>query len=242
MRIKLFIIALSILLIASSCSQKANIPQFIPTNSENYPSDAFDYPGRARQIPESILDNMSTRGLVVSVLNYPALPEIHAYNTPQAGFEAVTSKFNGLQELMRRSDAGAELFTIYRSMDPADISTDWELARQGRYVSNFKTIEIILSQESILDGLTAGELRELMREVKKKYETKIEVEAYGNRAISTSLLLFGRILKKVNFEPYKSEVLKNEVLEEFMDNGFYLDEKSSNLIISCMKKYMHQTE
>lgn len=238
MRIKLLVIILSILLITSSCSQKTTILKFISTNSENYPCDAYDYTEGSQQIPESILKNMSTRGLVVSVLNYPALPEIDAYSSPQGGVSAIVSKFTGLQELMRRNDAGTEMFTIYRSMGPTAINHDWEPAHRGRYVNNFKYIELILSQDSILDDFTEGELKELLREAKKKFEKKLTIENFRNRGILSSLLLIGRILQEVNFQPYKSEVLKNEILKEFMDNGYYLDETSLNFIVSCGEQYL----
>lgn len=51
----------------------------------------------ACQISESILKKMSTAGLVETVLNYPLLGNMFAYNFPQQGFEAATAQFNGLK-------------------------------------------------------------------------------------------------------------------------------------------------
>jgi len=64
---------------------------------------------RVSQIPDSILYKLNTRALVETVLNYPLMPTIYAFNTKQKGFDAVLNSFNGLQELTKRDDALHEL-------------------------------------------------------------------------------------------------------------------------------------
>ncbi len=55
-------------------------------------------------IPDEILERMSTEALLDSVLNYPLLGDIYLWDTVPQGLEAVSSGFNGLQELMERED------------------------------------------------------------------------------------------------------------------------------------------
>ena len=86
-------------------------------------SDVYDYPVKpgtaawktlgghvemlkACQIPQSKLNTLSTAVLVETVLNYPLFLDALAYNWPQEGFNAVSGQFNGLQELLKRKDAG----------------------------------------------------------------------------------------------------------------------------------------
>lgn len=69
------------------------------------------------QIPESILNNMTTKALVESVMNYPLLIDIVARNSNQEGFDAVYRVFNGLQELTKRSDAIYELKQYQNKVD-----------------------------------------------------------------------------------------------------------------------------
>lgn len=59
---------------------------------------------KACQIPEDILHNMTTDALFQTVLDYPFLTDIYAFNTIQEGYETVERRFNGLQELESRSD------------------------------------------------------------------------------------------------------------------------------------------
>jgi hypothetical protein len=59
----------------------------------------------ASYVPEDVLKNMTTNALVETVLNYPLLVDIYAFNTPYIGYQAVSSNFYGLTELASRSDA-----------------------------------------------------------------------------------------------------------------------------------------
>jgi len=70
------------------------------------------------QIPVSILGKLTTADLVRLCLNYPLLGDLLFSNTGfQDGFNAISSNFNGFQELLKRKDAGAELLKHYEAFD-----------------------------------------------------------------------------------------------------------------------------
>ncbi|WP_379145891.1 hypothetical protein [Paenibacillus sp. sgz500992] len=87
---------------------------------------------KVSQIPESILYNMTTEALVETVMNYPLMVTMYAFDTEQAGFNAVYSTFNGLQELTKRSDAAFEL-ERYRSNTALLKTTDTKIIVQSYY-------------------------------------------------------------------------------------------------------------
>lgn len=58
----------------------------------------------ACQIPEDILHKMTTDALFQTILDYPFLGDIYAFNTYQIGYETVKRRFNGLQEFENRPD------------------------------------------------------------------------------------------------------------------------------------------
>lgn len=58
----------------------------------------------ALQIPNTIIDKLTTRQLVDACLNYPYLIEITMFKDYQKGVDVMASKFNGLKELMERDD------------------------------------------------------------------------------------------------------------------------------------------
>jgi hypothetical protein len=67
----------------------------------------------AMQIPEEILHDLSTNAIVISCINFPAFGFFGAYKNYQDGFIILATKFNGLKELAKRTDAGEYLIDIY---------------------------------------------------------------------------------------------------------------------------------
>lgn len=66
------------------------------------------------QIPQDVLDKMTTEALVESVVNYPYFPDMDAFSTQELGYEAVRNGFNGLQELESRPDGMSCLAEYYK--------------------------------------------------------------------------------------------------------------------------------
>lgn len=65
------------------------------------------------QIPQDVLEKMTTESLVESIANYPYLLDMLAFSTQKLGYEAVRNGFNGLQELERRPDGMSCLAKYY---------------------------------------------------------------------------------------------------------------------------------
>ena len=106
----------------------------LPSNGQYIITEKYEYPivpgtskwksfqtsremADACQIPDDILSKMTTKALVLSVMDYPLLFDMGAYSTKQEGFDSIYSSFNGLQELARRSDGLTELQNYKASLD-----------------------------------------------------------------------------------------------------------------------------
>ncbi len=61
----------------------------------------------ACHVDAELLESMTTRALVETVLTYPMLIDMYAYNTLQEGIEHVSQDFAGISILKERSDAAA---------------------------------------------------------------------------------------------------------------------------------------
>ena len=81
----------------------------IQTGSEMY---------EVTQVPNSVLQAISTEGLLETWLTYPLLYNINAWTTLQQGIDNITEVFGGLQELGHRSDAGSVMLKRYQQMNP----------------------------------------------------------------------------------------------------------------------------
>ena len=225
-------------LMVAACSQQP--PEPLPNNTPIPPSntsDAYDFPIKpgtdawrafnshdemlnACQIPEPLLKNMSTSGLVETVMNYPLFGDILAYNNPQIGINRVSAQFNGLSELLKRKDAGTVLLNIYAAMDPAAIPDNWTDLQKGDYSFNFLYIETVLAQESILSTLTIHELEELMEQANTKFQAQQNnSEVYDIYSMSMPIWVLSRVMLHIDYPPFKQEVSENEMLSTFTRDG-----------------------
>lgn len=59
--------------------------------------DSHDGKVELCQMPESLLQNLSTDELLEVVLDYPFYMDVYAYDNLKQGYESVKSKFNGLK-------------------------------------------------------------------------------------------------------------------------------------------------
>jgi len=75
------------------------------------------------QVPEDVLREMSTDGVIETCLTYPIYSAgmITSSQSMYAGFQNTLRDFNGFEELFRRDDAGQQLLALYQGID------------QGRY-------------------------------------------------------------------------------------------------------------
>lgn len=59
---------------------------------------------QASQVPDEVLEHMTTDALLLTVLDYPFLSDMYAFNTMEMGYKAVKKHCNGLREFEARSD------------------------------------------------------------------------------------------------------------------------------------------
>lgn len=239
----LSIIALTLI----SCAQQ-------PLGSN--PSDAYDFPVKpgteawqeftthdemveSCQVSESTLRKMSTAGLVETVLNYPLYRDMMAYDSIQQGFNTVTAQFNGIPELLNRKDAGTELLVRYRPMDPAAIKDNWTLLQKGSYALSIADIEILLTQDVILDDLTQTQLKDLLKEAIAKYQVKQQyAEIYGQSGQACTAWLVGRVLQQVNYAPFKQKIQQDITLQNFLSDGSFANDSILNEISSQAQQFL----
>lgn len=59
---------------------------------------------RASQVPDEVLEHMTTDALLQTVLDYPFLSDLYAFNTIEMGYKAVKKHCNSLWEFEARPD------------------------------------------------------------------------------------------------------------------------------------------
>lgn len=114
----------------------------------------------ACHIPQEILDEMDTKCLVESVINYPLLGNIHFFSTRGGGYQSVRSYFDGLVTLETRSDAGDCLYDYLmdiKDLKDVDMVTFWSL-------------EVIIAQPVFYDSLSIFQKAKVEKHIGDLYE------------------------------------------------------------------------
>jgi len=157
---------------------------------------------KACQIPEESLNSISAKNLVKICLDYPLFGDFSAFNTIQRGFDIMSSRFNGFDELYTREDAGTELLEVYKSLKADGFEKDWTDLQKGKLIYKVFYLELLLAQEEVLLKYSEKDLDELLEECIKKIDTKKKAEIYSTFSIVTTPLIMGRVLKMIKYQPY----------------------------------------
>lgn len=134
------------------------------------------------QIPESVLSSLSTEDLINSVLNYPCFNDLYFYNSKQTGFEALKNSFNGVAELLNRSDAGVLLLSKYEQ-SINQIGTGDSLIKSASdeaydKICNKSNIEVLLAQPKINEKLDKEKLDTLIVNEQESAQKLSNISSY----------------------------------------------------------------
>ena len=124
----------------------------------------------ACQIPDDILKDMTTEDLVTAVLDYPCFSDMFFYDSYQSGFEVLSNHFNGLQELLKREDAGQYLIDTYKNVNLMELMSISDEYEKFKYSLGVLYLETILAQPEIIETLSNEELAELEGLTEENYE------------------------------------------------------------------------
>ena len=133
---------------------------------------------KAANIPQDIIETMSTEDLIETCFNYPFKLDFYAYNSYEEGLAAMIENFNGFQELLRREDGASLLLERYISINPSKIAfppknTDGKFNKKRLLdafypLDNIKLTELLLNHQIIFFRLMTSEKKILGEETINK--------------------------------------------------------------------------
>ncbi|MDD2436970.1 MAG: hypothetical protein PHG27_08040, partial [Massilibacteroides sp.] len=149
----------------------------------------------ACQIPEDILNQLSTPALVETCINYPLRYDYIAYNDVRKGISIILNSFNGFLELSKRTDATTELIKAYNNIPI--IKEASKIIEENEPLIRVGFVELLISNELFFQKMTTDDYANLQKITKKKYLEKAESpELYSLFNIQKTMLLGANILVK----------------------------------------------
>lgn len=149
------------------------------------------------QIPEEILENLTTEELLHMVEMYPNFTATYRYDNQAEGFSNLVKNFNGLQELLLRDDCKTVVLQEYINWEiPIETAFDYDkYISEGTVVDDMNAImqdecalklirqdareqyivrilELILTEDSIQKEMTKNDIASLSSALVEKAEMK----------------------------------------------------------------------
>lgn len=233
--------------VLSSCSKEADsasltdeyIYPVTPGTEQWLELGSHDEMLKVCQIPADVLNEISTRGLIETVLKYPLSSDYLAYSSTQQGFEKVVAQFNGLSELLNRPDAPQELLIKYQEMNPGAINKKWNNLQRSEFFFSFLNIERLLAQHTILARLNNDEINNLISEAITKVDIKKQHENFfGWLGIEYSAWLVGRSLEHLGYPPLVERISTRPSVRFFLVNGSSSDEELRDELLLLGRQYL----
>jgi hypothetical protein len=216
-------ILLCILLLVSNSIQsqkQVDIPYEYPVKPGSEKWGAFisgQQMLEACQIPQKVLNSLTTKALAETCMNYPLFFEYLTVNDEREGIKKMIEKFNGLRELSKRNDGTLELIKIYKAMPvlskiPNPTSKEYHLPYKLPF------IELLLSDDNFINQLNLKERTELKKIVLDRYENKLaNPNVYSLYNISKTFLLGAVILDKQD-EAISISTEERKTLKTYINN------------------------
>lgn len=169
----------------------------------------------ALEIPESILKNMSSAGLVQTFLDYTYCAEFMlSSSTFWIAFEwelehHPTTK-DIYAELRNRSDAGRAVMYVFKTYDfKGDHLFPW---------AEFMALHMLASVDDIYGKLSRDEKRAAVAIILQRLEDfHREMDAFDDHMTNLASFLVGRIMRSVKYEPLMKLLNSDDRLNSFLD-------------------------
>lgn len=140
----------------------------------------------ACQIPNEILDKLSTTELIQAVLDFPFFIDIYAFDTISEGYSCVFSECKALQTLVRRNDKAETIIKYYSSMDvPKNIKNTSE----NKKFDDLWKMELLISQDDFCCEMSDEQKVEMLNIAESKLLAKsqnLEIYSGSNNAFFES--------------------------------------------------------
>ena len=163
----------------------------------------------ACQIPQNILETLSTEELAEICFDFPLYFNYTAFDNERLGINYVINNFNGLKELSKRNDGAKELVNIYKRCPVSPRDENFAIFKPSY-------LELLLSNDAFIKQLDDRMYDELEKIVLEKYMGKLEnPQVYGLYSINHTFLLGAVVI--VNSNSAKKFVQQGTA-RRFIDN------------------------
>jgi hypothetical protein len=215
-------------IISDEFIQSVLICQNLNTGSGNEISCEWDYPVKpgtpewaefhshdemltACQIPDDILNSLSTECLTKICLQYPLIIDMFAFNYMKDGFNKFYNNFNGIRELYNREEVLDELLKHYHNLinDMSILDKEYNVS----FIISISVLEMLLYGYSQKADASVENYKKVLLYLTVGYEKKLKYEDFFcDIAFGFNTDCFARANVIVKIKPESVTSLSNHAL------------------------------
>ncbi len=174
---------------------------------------------QACQVPEDILRTIPSEDLIIIYFKYPLLFNVLSFSTFQKGIDDLKRNFNGFSEICSRPDIPSMLLDRYGNMSPAKFDPNWTSLRKGSFAFSIISLELLLSQNEILQNLTYTEKKYLLMNAMMKLDEKSGcIQIHDYIGLKSTCYLMVVLLQEFNKTSQFASPDQIELLKDFSNN------------------------
>ncbi len=184
-------------------------------------------------IPDKVLSTLSTKSLLITCMNYPRILDFFLFDNMQVGFRICSNRFNGLTELLDRSDLSQILFEFYIDFDFQKNAIFLYDDKFSRLQTGF--LELLIAQDKVINKLSKKDKNILLAEATNNLEKR---KGNGESVYrqKTNALILSRVLASLDLLPFESDMYGNNIFELFNSSAIILDITIIDKLIDASKK------
>ena len=176
----------------------------------------------ACQIPQKVLETLSTKELANVCLNYPLFIEYTALDDERKAISSMIENFNGLKELSKRKDGTQELINLYKEYPVMPDENQNRFSKDSHSYFKLPFLELLLADDCFIMQLDGKQFSELEKVVLEKYVIMLANTDVFSLWSFKKIFLLGAVITDQNVMTTKSPAQK-ETVKRFIVNYRHAD-------------------
>lgn len=211
-----------------------NFSDYVDVNSEEWKSISPKEKKALMQIPENELKTMTTKELIEAYINCAYTRSFFLFSEIDKYYQKLYRGFNGVHELLNRSNAVEEIIKYYISMNPRDNTVSYGGIQMPFQI---QFIEYLIGNPDLVQKFNSKQLRLIVSELVRKYQIKTQIQPVVIETLESNIYALSRLLSR-NETGKQNVVLSIEGINPLQKSGRIPNDKIASQIINLSNDFI----
>lgn len=181
---------------------------------------------KVTQMPQDVINNMSTIGLFESVVENPLFVELSLSSTPKYFYDYHKTTSEAMIELLSRENVGSTLISRYAEMcwSCKENNYSYYNGKGGNIIGSYASIELLLAQEDIFSKASRNEHKILGQVLISNHEEN-DIDRQ-NSNFCFDAWIAANLMDYYNYRGFNNLLENNDSVKLFLGSGYISSDSS----------------